>query len=168
MIKLRKSSVQNCEAALRRAGRSARKGAGRGVYDAGTLLMDSVKQNMSLTDHTQEDLTRLGHPYSAKRHPDGIQIHQGSSGTMRDTSKSVHRQTGDLLHSLNGGVSRRGDNVRYRLAADNNEVKYAKYVFVGTWKMHQRNVFEETAYATEVSSGIKEAIVSAIVAAVKG
>jgi hypothetical protein len=47
-------------------------------------------------------------------------------------------------------------------------VKYAEHVFVGTKKMHGRNVFAETAYATEVSSDIKDTIVSAIVAAVKG
>ena len=166
MIKLRKSSVQNCEAALRRAGNNARRGATRGVFKAGQGLMAAVKENMSLTDHTQADLTRLDHPYAA-RHPE-IQIHQGLSGTMRDTSKSVHKQTGDLLSSINGGVQTDATTARFRLAADSNKVKYAEYVFVGTWKMHERNVFEETAYATEVSSGIKEAIVSAIVAAVKG
>jgi len=167
VIKLRKSSVQNCEAALRRAGSNARRGATRGVFKAGQGLMAAVKENMSLTDHTQAELTRLDHPYAA-RHPE-IQIHQGSSGTMRDTSKSVHKQTGDLLNSINGGVQTDATTARFRLAADSNKVKYAEYVFVGTKKkMHSRNVFEETAYATEVSSGIKEAIVSAIVAAVKG
>jgi hypothetical protein len=166
MIKLRKSSVQNCEAALRRAGNNARRGATRGVFKAGQGLMAAVKENMSLTDHTQADLTRLDHPYAA-RHPE-IQIHQGSSGTMRDTSKSVHKQTGDLLSSINGGVQTDATTARFRLAADSNKVKYAEYVFVGTKKMHGRNVFAETAYATEVSSDIKDTIVSAIVAAVKG
>jgi hypothetical protein len=128
--------------------------------------MAAVKENMSLTDHTQADLTRLDHPYAA-RHPE-IQIHQGSSGTMRDTSKSVHKQTGDLLSSINGGVQTDATTARFRLAADSNKVKYAEYVFVGTKKMHGRNVFAETAYATEVSSDIKDTIVSAIVAAVKG
>ena len=166
MIKLRKSSVQNCEAALRRAGSNARRGATRGVFKAGQGLMAAVKENMSLTDHTQADLTRLDHPYAA-RHPE-IQIHQGSSGTMRDTSKSVHKQTGDLLSSINGGVQTDATTARFRLAADSNKVKYAEYVFVGTKKMRGRNVFAETAYATEVSSDIKDTIVSAIVAAVKG
>jgi len=168
VIKLRKSSVQNCEAALRRAGKSARTGAGRGVARAGQSLIAAVKENMSLTDHTQEDLTRLGHPYSVNRYPEGIQIHQGSSGTMRDTSKSVHKQTGELLRSIAGRVERSDTQMRYRLSANESIAKHARYVLAGTKIMHERNVFEETAYATEVSSGIKEAIVSAIVAAVKG
>ncbi|WP_196607431.1 hypothetical protein [Pectinatus frisingensis] len=96
---------------------------------AGDVLETNVKLNASLTDHTLEDLAKMGHPYSKKKatdsgpHPDDI----------------VHNQSGTLY-----GAIQRNDNMSDTVASvevgvSESDVSYIKDLITGTPKMRPRN-----------------------------
>ena len=70
------------------------------LRNAGGFLLDSVKANASLTDHTLEQLKAMGHPYSKRRmtnsgpHPDYMLHIQ--SGNVYDHIKSWEHRDLDI------------------------------------------------------------------------
>lgn len=75
-----------------------------GVRSGAGLVEEKLKQNVGLTDHSQEDLDALGNPY-AKRHYQ--QIH--------DPAELVHTQSGKLRNSIT--VRKEGED-SYAIGAD--------------------------------------------------
>lgn len=99
------------------------------LSSAGDILEKNVKQNASLTDHTLEQLAKMGHPYSTRfapdsgPHPDNIVHNQ--SGTLYDAIQR-NDNLSDIVSSVEVGVSE-------------NDVSYIKDLIVGTPKMRPRN-----------------------------
>ena len=89
---------------------------------AGNHLKECVKARASLTDHTQEDLDRLGHPYS-RRYPSNSDPH-GDDGL-------VHRQSSILY-----------DDIRMEMTMDNGGLETNVAVGVPDNNRHIRNLIE--------------------------
>jgi hypothetical protein len=106
------------------------KAARKGLSNAATETERRLKDNVGLTDHTQEDLDNLGNPYG-RRNPQ--QIH--------DPDWLVHSQTGQLKNSIK--VAKENDNT-YAIGADPNITdkdgkRYLEDVIEGTRKLRARN-----------------------------
>ena len=159
MIKLRQSSMNAAIAKLKKVGSAARYGAHEGIGQQGKNLLATIKQNMSLTDHSLQDLADLDHPY-AKRHS-GIQIHQGTSAKLADTTNSIH-----TLRAMRG--EKKTDKIVYQISVNESAAtnkkgeSYARYVFQGTGIMHPRPVMRETANTPQVKSGIEDGVLRSI------
>ena len=89
---------------------------------AGTHLKECVKARASLTDHTQEDLDRLGNPYS-RRYP--------TDGEPHDDDGLVHRQSGILY-----------DDIRMEMSMDNGGLETNVAVGVPDSNRHIKNLIE--------------------------
>ena len=164
MIKLRQSSMNAAIAKLKKVGSAARYGAHEGIGQQGKNLLATIKQNMSLTDHSLQDLADLDHPY-AKRHS-GIQIHQGTSAKLADTTNSIHTHSGKLLRAMRG--EKKTDKIVYQISVNESAAtnkkgeSYARYVFQGTGIMHPRPIMRETANTPQVKSGIEDGVLRSI------
>lgn len=171
MIKLRQSSMNKAIAKLKKLGSAANYGAHEGVGQQGKRLLATVKQNMSLTDHSLDDLRKMGHPYARKRHS-SIAIHQGTSSTLADTTNYVHKQSGELLRALKG--EKKTNQIRYRVSVDPNAAKnesgkpYAKFVLEtdGTKIMFGRPLLAATANTPQVQSELKDGVLRSIAKAI--
>ncbi len=95
------------------------------------ILLEEARANMSLRDHSLDDLAELDHPY-ARRHG-AIGIHGGDE-------RLVHEQGGKLVKALDlrerSGEGRA--TVPY-VVIDRRKAKHATYVIEGTSKMLPRD-----------------------------
>jgi len=99
-------------------------------------LDKEVTKNMSLTDHTQKELTALGHPYSDRHGSEGMKLH--------DPYWQVHKQSGKLLRSKESGVvgpsiSGGALNVRGFVKLNEVDVEYANAIIWGNGRMIPRD-----------------------------
>lgn len=100
------------------------------------ILNKKIEDNISLDDHSLEDLRKLGHPY-ARRSPVGIHT----------PSYQVHKQSGRLKDSQFSGTTN-AQVLSGKLEAtayaglDANRAKHAEYIIFGTSKMIPRPVLE--------------------------
>jgi len=101
-------------------------------------LDKEVTKNMSLTDHTIDDLRALGHPYSEKR--------WGSTGMagFHDPYWQVHKQSGRLLRSKDSGVIgpsvAAGElTVKGYVRLNEVDVEYANAIIWGNGRMIPRD-----------------------------
>ena len=62
------------------------------MAEAGERLLDEAQMRASLTDHTQEDLDNLGHPYSSN--------HGQTDGKPHGDDGLIHHQTGTLFNDI--------------------------------------------------------------------
>lgn len=94
-------------------------------------LLEKMKENASLTDHTLADLRRMGHPY-AKRQP----------APPHDPYWLVHKQSGDLYDAIEKTPvqSNPGKNKFFvEVGADEAKARHARWVIMGTPKMISRD-----------------------------
>lgn len=168
MIKLRQSSMNQAIAKLKKLGSAARYGAHEGVAKQGQALLRTVQSNMSLTDHSLQDLAKLDHPY-AQRHG-SIQIHGGTSAKLTDTRNYIHTHSGKLLRAMRG--EKKTDKIVYQISVNESAAtnksgdSYARYVFQGTGIMHGRPIMRETANTPQVKSGIEQGMLRSIAKAI--
>lgn len=96
------------------------------------VLKEKVRQRISLSDHTLEDLAEMGHPY-ASRAPQHI----------HDPDYGVHIQGGELLAGLYSFTEQASVNFGALNASANvgisDVVEHALYVIMGTSKMVPRD-----------------------------
>lgn len=102
------------------------------MEQARLILDKAVEKNISLTDHSLEDLADLGHPY-AKRNPQSI----------HEPGYQVHSQSGELKGGKYSGTERASVSGG-RLSATayvgiSERVWHAFYVVYGTSKMVPRD-----------------------------
>lgn len=146
-------AIGNQSVSLRRASRAA-------VRAAGLVFHDAVKRNISLTDHTLDDLRKLDHPY-ARRHG-GIQIHAGGGGGwIADGRQQVHRQSGNMLRALKG-AERPGPTVAYDVWLDVAGAPEIQDVLLGTRRMLPRDPLWQTALGPTTVLEMRRAILSAL------
>ena len=127
------------------------KHAAKVMKKAATMLDKEVTKNMSLTDHTQADLARLGHPYARRHGPEGLGIHQ--------PPWLVHKQKGTLKKSKFKGSSE-ASILSGRLVVsgwvglDQNKAAHASAIIWGTSKMIPRDVLSGSLFDKRLQSRI--------------
>jgi hypothetical protein len=169
MIKLRQSSMNQAIAKLKKLGSAARYGAHEGVAKQGQALLRTIQSNMSLTDHSLQDLADMGHPYSKVRHS-SIQIHEGTSAKLADTRNYIHTHSGKLVRAMRG--EKKTDKIVYQISVNESAAtnksgdSYARYVFQGTGIMHGRPIMRETANTPQVKSEIEQGMLRSIAKAI--
>lgn len=99
-------------------------------------LDTEVTKNMSLQDHSLQDLAALGHPYAARHGSHGLPIH--------DPHWQVHIQSGQLLESKSAGTVDAGFEggtmtAKAWVGLDENKAAHALFVIFGTSKMIPRD-----------------------------
>lgn len=109
-----------------------------GVKD---ILDKKVTENISLTDHSLQELSKLDHPYAARHGSRGRQIH--------DPYYQVHIQSGKLLRSKSSGTKKAEINGGQLQATafvqlDPSIAPHAVNVVYGTSKMIPRPILQES------------------------
>jgi len=108
------------------------------VMNKARVTLDSeVRKNISVSDHTMEELRAMDHPYAARHGSRGKPIH--------DPYWLIHTQGGNLLSSKESGVveaSITGSILKASAYVGLNETiaPYAPYLIYGTSKMIPRDV----------------------------
>ena len=106
------------------------------MKSATKLLYKEVTKNIGLTDHSQADLTRLGHPYARKHGPEGAGIH--------NPPWLIHKQSGRLMKSRYQG-SNDAEVIGGKLMVsgwvglDPDKAPHAPALIFGTWRMIPRD-----------------------------
>lgn len=90
-------------------------------------------ENVSLTDHTMEDLARLGHPYS-RRNP----------RPPHTPPWLVHIRSGDLKRSIKRSKIKGSKNPKVLIGADENIAEHARKVIFGDSKVMARDFVSGT------------------------
>lgn len=155
MLKVRQSSLKKLIARMTTVRKSVRSFAIQAADKGAENLHGSVRQNISLTDHSLKDLAKMDHPY-ATRHPQIKRIH--TSGKIENPAFMVHTQTGRMLNALkqfNDDTYTKGG--RSVVFFDQN-VEHVKYVIEGTSVMHGRDVLGSTALHPDVQKEIAAAV----------
>ena len=96
------------------------------------MLRAAIAKNISMSDHSLEDLADLGHPY-AKRAPQHL----------HDPDWMVHTQSGGMLSGLYSGTTdlsiSGGTAVASAFSGIEEAIEYAIFVIMGTSKMIPRD-----------------------------
>lgn len=99
---------------------------------AASILGLRIEKNISSTDHTLEDLRKMGHPYAGR-----------DPNPPHKPEYIVHTQSGELLQGLFSGIKPAsitgGELEAAAFAGISDEVEHATYVIFGTSKMIPRN-----------------------------
>ena len=156
MIKVDKEAFRATILAMDETRVAAHDAAKMAVAAGGAAYLRNVRQNMSLRDHSLQDLARQGHPY-AHRHG-SIGIHGGSAKTLVNPSFRVHQQTGTLLNATKGGLTP-ARQATYRIAVDTGLAPHGAYVIQGTKVMLPRDVIWDTGMARATQKSIRKAII---------
>ncbi len=161
MIRLQKRSLNMCLKALDRVSVATDKASLAAVSRGGFELFRVIKRNMSLTDHSLEELREMDHPY-ATRHG-SIQIHRSGTKSLANPEFRVHTHSGKLLRSLKTfqHFNSTGPK-RFSIMSDKGVADYAEYVLGGTQKMFGRNVFDSAARAPETRQAIDKYVISTL------
>ena len=122
----------------------------RAVYRGGTALYRAVKENISRTDYSLEELRSMDHPY-AKRHG---RILTGKLGMpFNNKPYLIHTRSGKLSKDLNITLNRSESVAKVYFGGS---VSYAEKVLVGTRtsRLIPRDVISGTANEPKVKREI--------------
>lgn len=102
------------------------------------LLDKQVTENISQSDHSLKDLSKLGHPYASR-------WGTSKASALHTPYWLVHRQSGGLLGSKYSGVNNATVSLGVLRASafvglDENKAKYAASIVYGTSRMIPRPV----------------------------
>lgn len=100
------------------------------LHEGADVLEEAMAENISLDDHTLEELARLGYPYST-RNPQ--QIHTPDF--------QVHTQSGRMLDAL---TQRQINQYAIDVGVDDSQAPEIVHVLYGTSKMVARNFVSGT------------------------
>jgi hypothetical protein len=139
---------------LTKFGHSEQKAARAAAAEAGKELKRRIKANISLTDHTLEDLADMDHPY-ARRHG-SIGVHRSGASSLTHPEFRVHSQSGSLVNALKGSP---GFGASYKVEIDSGIAPHAPFVIVGTRVMLGRDVLWSTAESQETQRAMMKRIV---------
>lgn len=154
MIKFNAGSLRVTILAMEKLSVTEQQAASAAAKSAGLILHGLIKQNMSLRDHSQEDLDAADNPY-AKRHA-SITIHGAGTKALVHPAFRIHKQSGRMLAQLNSGPTDTGIGWRVKVDASS---PYMRYVIEGTKVMHGRDVLVDTAAAPDVQRRLLKDIV---------
>lgn len=122
------------------------------VREAGRVLEDETRANVSLSDHSLGDLANHQPPHPYARRYGKIQIHNEKPWV-------VHQQSGNLLRSLTSRNEPTAQGQKFSVKFDLSRADHARYVVLGTTKMLPRNVIWNTANDKRVQKLMMRAIV---------
>lgn len=134
------------------------------IKTAGPIVLNKVRDRISLRDHPQSVLTALDHPYARRR--GSIAIHRGGSGRRSGNKKDgattnvVHSQSGSMLNSLRGKMV----GNKYQISFDTGIAPHAVFIIRGTRVMLRRDVLWDTANAPRTRTQVRLAIIKVITA----
>jgi len=114
----------------------------KGLKESGRIYLDSVVENISLDDHTLEELRAMGHPYATRAN---LAVHLGneSGEQAHDDDRLVHTQSGKLVASVHmTPVTDEDKTLSTQLVSDD---PVFQWLIHGTSKMRPRR-FHEKAY----------------------
>jgi hypothetical protein len=107
------------------------------------LLFDVIHTNISIDDHSLQDLRDLGHPYSRKNQSSGrvlgmkpFQVH-----TQRGVIRGTNSGPMHLVDALGIDSDFGGDVMTFDVGIDENDAQHVKYVVLGTKFMVARDFF---------------------------
>lgn len=158
MIQFNAGSLKTTILAMGNLKARERKAAAAAAKAAGKILHDKVKQNVSLSDHSQDELDALDHPY-AERHG-SIRLHERGSKSIVNPAFRVHTQTGTMLSALQQGPTPGG--MGWRVEFNDSIAPHAKYVILGTKVMLPRDVVHGTAASPFVQQQMMKSIVKTL------
>lgn len=144
---------------VRGTGRAGRLAQREALLAGGKVLQAAVRQHLSITDHTLEDLRRMGHPY-ARRH--------GSIRVHSERPFMVHRQDGRMVNSTTleskayPGGSGGGAKYHARVGLDYGKQPYFRYVIQGTRVMLPRDTLYLTSQLPAVRTGMMKAVIKVL------
>jgi len=103
-----------------------------GLKACGQRYYEAVIRNISLDDHTLEELRRLGYPYAKK----------GSGEPVHEDDRLVHEQSGELKNTIKVSEpsQQSGRTFAVQLTSD---APYLDYLINGTSRMRPRNFPEK-------------------------
>lgn len=104
----------------------------KGLAGVAKQYKAQVIKNISLDDHTLEELRKLGHPYAAK----------GGSG-LHGTDALVHQQTRKLKQSIRASEPEELTSRRFSVFVT-SDVPYMPYLLHGTSRMRARPFHEKS------------------------
>lgn len=121
------------------------------------MLDKEITGNMTLTDHPQEVLDMLDHPYAGRHGPQGKPIH--------DPYWAVHKQSGKLLSSKKKGVTDveiTGGKVEVAawVGLDESIAPHALHVIWGTSKMIPRDFLSRSLHTPDLQDRVSAHIES--------
>jgi hypothetical protein len=105
-----------------------------GLKEVGKNYKAAVIKNISLDDHTLEELRLMGHPYSVDKPAD----------TIHGDDRLVHEQTGEFKRSIKVSEPEATSSRRFSIFARSDSPKM-KWLIFGTSRMRPRR-FHEKAY----------------------
>ena len=140
---------------IKKFGGGFTKHASRVMKSATKLLYKEVTKNIGLTDHSQADLTRMGHPYSRRHGPEGMGLHK--------PPWLIHKQSGRLMKSRYQGTND-AEVIAGKLMVsgwvglDQDEVPYAKNLIFGTWHMVPRDALRGSLADNKLQKNVRRMI----------
>lgn len=93
-----------------------------------------IIKNISLSDHSLDDLEKLKHPYASDK----------PEGTLHGDDRMLHVQSGDLINSLSVHAVEETTKRRFTVYISSDS-PYIKYLIFGTSFMRPRN-FPQKSY----------------------
>jgi hypothetical protein len=158
-MKVRRHSVSSTLKNLRKLGTDEYHEIEKEVLTAmAEVLEGAIRSNISLRDHTIQDLQALDYPY-AKRHG-SIKLHKGLPPKVHIQQGALERSLTTVMRRGRGGVG--GSHAVARIGFLNNPPKYAAYVLWGTEKMLPRQVLVWTALHTKTKRQMFRAAVNVL------
>lgn len=158
MISFDQGAMRITLAAMRNVGVTEKAVAQQAVAAAGKVFHAKVRQNISLTDHSLQDLADMGHPYAARH--GAIRIHGSGSESLATPSARVHRQSGKLLQALKSEPA--PTQPGWRVGFDTSVAPHAVFVVSGTRVMLPRDVVWDTANGRLTKLEMMRAIVTVL------
>jgi len=100
-------------------------GAKEAVKKTAKLLRDRMVENAGLTDHTLDELEKLGHPFAIRR-----------PQTLHNPNFQIHKQSGRLVDNIE---MVKVSDTQYAVGVDEEKVPYIRHVVRGTQFMIARD-----------------------------
>lgn len=104
-----------------------------GLSEIAVNYTKQVDKNLSLDDHTLQELRELGHPYSVDKPEDSIH-----------DDRMIHEQSGELRKSIKSKPPEETTSRKFTVYITTNS-PYAPYLIYGTSRMRPRR-FHEKSY----------------------
>jgi hypothetical protein len=110
-------------------------------------LDKTIKKYAELTDHSLDDLARMGHPYARYiRNGSGKIVGMKSEDSGPHPDEFVHKQSGTLYNNIEKVIDEsKAEHIRILGGVSKSKVPYIDYLLDGTSKMRSRD-FEGHAF----------------------
>jgi hypothetical protein len=104
-------------------------------------LDKTIKKYAELTDHSLDDLARMGHPYAKyTRNGSGKIVGMKSEDSGPHPDEFVHKQSGTLYNNIEKVIDEsKAEHIKILGGVSKSKVPYIDYLLDGTSKMRSRD-----------------------------